>query len=420
MDVMGKEERARQKAGTIRPELEVLLCCAPARTDPAARDRLCTLLQNGANWDEVLANADRHRMSAILYEGIAAISQEVVSPEQMKSLGETVRSAGINTLALVGELLRLNQLFSTANIPAIPYKGPVLAALAYGNFSHRDYVDLDFALPQLYIPEAYKLLRAAGFLPQFDLREAHAGEHGFAPGQYTFQLAEKDILLELHTERTLRYYPIPIDFQELSSRTIRVPIAGQSLRTFSVEDTLVMLCVHGAKHFWERLFWVLDIAQLISLQNVNWTLFGGVAERMESTRVSLLGLYLANDLFGVSLPDSVLQRAREDKQVRLLAETIRERYMGNADATPGAWPRAVFRARSRDKFWPGLRHFVRLAMSPTEIDRQTVGFPRVLTPLYAVMRPWRLLREYGLGLKRPSREETQRKPDERGRPGDET
>jgi SAM-dependent methyltransferase len=43
---------------------------------------------------------------------------------------------------------------------------------------------------------------------------------------------------------------------------------------------------------------------------------------------------------------------------------------------------------------------LRLGISPTESDRQTVSLPRLLTPLYLVVRPWRLLREYGLGLKR--------------------
>jgi len=36
----------------------------------------------------------------------------------------------------------------------------------------------------------------------------------------------------------------------MSRRFITVEISGRKMRTFSVEDTLVMLCVHGAKHFW--------------------------------------------------------------------------------------------------------------------------------------------------------------------------
>ena len=43
---------------------------------------------------------------------------------------------------------------------------------------------------------------------------------------------------------------------------------------------------------------------------------------------------------------------------------------------------------------------LRLTMSPTERDRQTTPLPRFLAPLYVLLRPWRLLREYGFGFRR--------------------
>lgn len=64
--------------------------------------------------------------------------------------------------------------------------------------------------------------------------------------------------------------------------------------------TAVILCVHGVKHFWDRLAWVFDVAKLITVQKVDWVLLPQIAAEMKSTRVTLLGLYLANDLFGRS------------------------------------------------------------------------------------------------------------------------
>ncbi len=202
--------------------------------------------------------------------------------------------------SLLRELLRLHQVFEAAQILVIPYKGPLLARIAYGSFLRREYLDLDFAVEQKNIPETVAVLESAGYCPQFDPREAHAGQNGFAPGQYSFLSHPHKILAEFHTERTLRYFPIPIDFQDLTGRLMTVEIGGQRLRTFSIEDTLVMLCVHGAKHFWERLGWVLDIATLVAAQPVDWTLLNRIAAKMESTRVLHLGLYLAHDLFELS------------------------------------------------------------------------------------------------------------------------
>lgn len=400
MGAMGNERESLKQSGAIPPEMEILLRCACTRSDPAARVRFRQLLQNPLDWERVVNNASRQRMSAPLYECIHAEAPDLVPEQQLQPLRDAVRASAASAMILVGELLRLMPQFEAAKISAIPYKGPVLATLAYGSFARREYSDLDIALPQRSMPAAAALLQSEGYRPQFDLRQVHAGANGFAPGQYAFLSPRLDVLVELHTERTLRYYPAPVDFQEMTGRLIRVEIAGQSLRTFSVEDSLVMLCVHGAKHFWERLFWILDIAQLVAVQPVDWTLLFAIAAKMECTRILLLGLYLAHDLFAVPLPDMVMRQALGDPQVRRLAGQVREQYAGVSDPGKGVLRRARFRLRSRDKFWPGLRHLLRLGMSPTESDLNTVRLPRLFSPLYALVRPWRLLGEYGLGGKR--------------------
>lgn len=398
---MTEERGWRNCPGAARPELEINLCCGRALIDPAAKERVRSLIRNGLNWPEVLAIAARHRLSPAVYEIIAGAAEDMISPAQLNLLREATAPSTSAGMALLRELLRLHQLFGDAQIPVIPYKGPVLAWVAYGSFIRREYSDLDFVVEQKYIPDVVSLLKSAGYRPQFDPREAHAGQDGIAPGQYSFLSSHpQKILAEFHTERTLRYFPTPIDLQELTGRLMTVEIGEQRLRTFSVEDTLVMLCVHGAKHFWERLGWVLDIAKLAAAREVDWTLVAQIAAKMESTRVLLLGLYLAHDLFEVPLPVNVLEEIFRDRVVQELADKVYEQYTGISDSSAGVLPRAVFRIRSRDGIAQGLRHTLRLAMSPTESDREALRLPRWLTPLYMLVRPWRLLREYGSGLKR--------------------
>ena len=390
----------RNSAGAARPELGITLCCGRALIDPTETERIRLFIRNGLNWPDVVANAERHRLSPVVYEILAGAAQDLISPEQLNALRiATIRSTATG-MVLLRELLRLLEVFESAQIPVIPYKGPVLAWIAYGSFIRREYSDLDFAVEQKYIPAVAALLGSVGYLPQFDPREAHAERDGIAPGQYSFISQPQKSLAEFHTERTLRYFPTPVDFQDLTSRLMTVEIGRQRLRTFSIEDTLVMLCVHGAKHFWERLGWVLDVAKLVAGQAVDWTLVSQIAAKMESRRVLRLGLYLSSDLFGASLPEQLREEIGRDREVQELAEKVYEQYGGISDPGAGVLQRAVFRVRVRDGVGQGLRHTLRLAMSPTESDRQLVWLPRWLTPLYAFIRPWRLLREYGSGLKR--------------------
>jgi len=405
-EALTKEGRSRHWMDAIPAEQEIVLCSARGLIDPAAKARVRVLVGRGLNWREAAANATRHRMVPVLCEAIAAFGPDLIpSTADQQILSDALRESAANALELTAELLRLYRLFQAAQIPLIPYKGPVLGALAYGDFGKRDYVDLDFALQQRFIPQAVELLHSAGYRPAFDAQEGHAGRGAFVPGQYSFEPRGRRTHVEIHTERTLRYFPVPLDFQDMESRLIGVEIAGEILRTFSVEDTLVMLCVHGAKHFWERLGWIFDVAKLITVQRVDWALLLQTAVKMKSTRLVLLGLHLAHDLFGASVPESVLQQACKDSNVQELAQKVYEQYAGVSDPSAGVWARAAFRLRSRDGFGQGLRHMLRLVLSPTESDRETVRLPRSLAPLYWLVRPWRLVGEHGLSSKRRRRDE---------------
>ena len=65
-------------------------------------------------------------------------------------------------LFLTRELLNLLTLFETHQIPAIPFKGPVLAASVYGNLALRQFSDLDLIIHKQHVAKARELLVSAG------------------------------------------------------------------------------------------------------------------------------------------------------------------------------------------------------------------------------------------------------------------
>ena len=358
------------------------------------------MLERGVNWSDLLACSIQHRLGPFLHERLRAIPPAGITEDQQGALAGVAAAAARRSFAFLNEMLRLYRLFEAAGIPAIPFKGPALAWLAYPNFSQRTCSDLDLIVPQRYIPAAVSLVQSNGYRPLFDAMEVEVSHDRPAPGQYAFMTTGRQLALELHTERTLRYFSRPIDLEAMRARLITLKIADREVRTFSVEDLLVMLCVHGAKHFWERLAWIVDIAQLVTTCEVHWELLLQIADQTRSRRLLLLGLYLAHDLLGAPLPEPFLGRAQNDAHVRWLAGKVREQFADNSNTNFGVLPRAFFRLRSSDGRWQGLRQLIRLSASPTETDRSTIKLPGFLAPLYALVRPFRLLREYGFGLNR--------------------
>ena len=81
--------------------------------------------------------------------------------------------------------------------------------------------------------------------------------------------------MEVHTEKTLRYFPNSLAIEDLFERHVTLEFDGHDVPTLSNEDALVSACTHGAKHCWERFAWIADVAALIRARPVldwQWTI----------------------------------------------------------------------------------------------------------------------------------------------------
>jgi hypothetical protein len=380
-------------------ELEFVLQLTREKT-AASEARIRALLNAGLNWNEVMACAIQHKLLLVLQERLHAEFASRLDSFQQRTLSDFARSTGFKNMAFLGESLRLHRLFEPARIPAIPHRGPVLAWLAYHNFASRMYTDLDFVVPQRYIPQAILLLESAGYQPRFDPTAAQTGKNAQTSERYAFVNGSIRTLLELHTEKTLHYFPRRLNLDEMNSRVIPIEIGGEKLWTFGVEDTLMMLCVHGAEHFWERLGWILDVAKLITAAPLDWALAMRIAAANKCSRLLLLGLILAHDLFGSTLPQDILAMAQGDADVRWLVGKVLEEIEGISTSSTGALPRAAFRLRSQDGLRERASQLLRMTTGPAEMDQGTPRLPKGSPPLASVERSWSLLREQALGFRR--------------------
>jgi hypothetical protein len=83
--------------------------------------------------------------------------------------------------------------------------------------------------------------------------------------EYAFWHEGAGISLELQWEIIPRYFSFFWDFISLRERSQRVSLGGGDVSTFVPEDLMLVLCVHGSKHLWERLFWLCDLGETVDL-----------------------------------------------------------------------------------------------------------------------------------------------------------
>ena len=372
--------------------LESVLLCAQTRVDSDTSKQILALAANEPDWDAILKAACEHSLVPIFCRNIEAYGGEALPFSWRRRFsGEFLRNSCRN-LALAAELFRVLEALERHGVCATPYKGPILAAEAYGDAAMRQFSDLDIIVPQRQIVAAHDALLALGFRPVVCGVEPQAAGRQ-VPGQYAYQ-NNTETMVELHTELTLRYFPRRLDLAELCGRREFVQVAGRPVLTFSSDDTLLLLCVHGSKHFWERLGWIADIAALTRASRpVDWAIAMKRARKWGIRRMVLLGAGLAEQLFQAPLPNEVTDCLRSDATARrLIARTCR-RVFAAEPVQLGVFSRFAFRVRMRGPLAHGLPYAIRLALVPTEFE--TGAHARYLRPVHALLRPLRLARTYG-------------------------
>ena len=390
---MTGDERLLAKGSVNRPEIELLLCCARTSQDPGRADRIHTLLRKGINWEYILPLAERHGVAPLLYWNLNATCPEAVAEDVMAQLRVHFHANGRRNLVLTGELLKILDALEEREIPAIPYKGPVLATVAYGNLALREFGDLDLLVRKDDAMKAREVLSSLGYIPRYRMTQAQEAAFLNYDRQYTL-IRDDGCVVELHWTVTPRAIYFLLGPEYLWKRVERVALGGGAVASFSPEDLLLVLCVHGSAHLWERIGWICDIAELVRVSgNVDWERLVKRANAQNSKRMLLLGLFLAHNLLDADLPERVLREARTNAEIKALAAEVHRRLfsedLGAHELFEGS-ARWRFHFRMIERLRDKLRYCIHRATTPTLSDWELVQLPTVLFPCYPLLRPMRL------------------------------
>jgi len=381
-----------------RPEMTLLLACASAPMDRSKSENIRLLLQQEIDWPYLKRIAHQHGLTSLLFENLRTFCMEKVPEEILMQLREHAIANARRNLFLTGELLRILHLFEANGISAIPYKGPVLAAWAYGDIALREFSDLDILIPKEDVLKARDLLVSQGYRLPFQTDEG-AVIHQRSQYEVLLTLGQSRVHVELKWEIIDGYFSCPLDARSLWKRKRPILLADREILTFSPEDLLLILCIHGTKHLWSSLMWVCDVAALVRVsKDLNWDWLLGTSEALGSRRMLFLGLFLAKTLLGTSLPEDVGQQVEADRSVKGLAEEVWRRIFGKADLSSTVWTSLAFHCKARERLKDRARYGYRLLVTTTPGDRTLLDASSSLSSLSPYIRPFRLARKYGKSL----------------------
>ena len=342
-------------------------------------------------------------MAALLFRRTTDHCREAPPPPALGALAGACRAGSTRALRQEVRLLDALTCLDGVGIAAVPFKGPLLSKLAYGDAGLRYSSDLDVLVSAADLPKAARTLEAAGWRV---VSQDQLALHGFledAECELLLEHTATGLFLELHWRTGPRIAHASIPAEPLIGRAEPCELLGRPIRCLRHDDHFLVLCLHGATHVWDHLELVATIAEFFARELAgDWVELLRRACALGCRRRVLIAAALARGLAGVTLPAAVERALAADPGAGRLAQQA----AAQLEAVPG--PRSLLR-RLRSLYWQSaaldttparLRHLAARVLVPGGRELDWMPMPRPRSGVYYVLRPLRLATEYARGTAR--------------------
>jgi len=353
----------------LDPEARLVARCAQARPSLGAKNDIGQLFDRELHWPAVLQHVQQHQVAPLAHQNLKAHWAHV-PPAVRTELEQQARIIAFRNLQHMQALLEVVQKLEEQELPVIPFKGPTLAAVAYGNVAHRPFVDLDILARRKDVPAIRNALIDADYHPAKEMDPDEEKAYIDTGLGYEFVHQRKGTVVEVHWTFFYEIYAFKLAPDAVWGRHEWVSLSGTNVRSLAPEDLFLYLCAHGTKHRWSRLKWIADVAALVRSQSsINWQTVVHRACDLGVQRMLHLGMLLADAVLDADIPSPMQRAVRDDQTARALAQQVCAEWLfRDPDAPPTPeWEVFRFHLRERERWrdrWPYIKHHLELWALP--------------------------------------------------------
>ena len=234
------------------------------------------------------------------------------------------------------------------------------------------------------------LFRSAGYVSRYGMSAAQERIVQGSFGHSVFVRSADEAPVELHWRFARAIYPWTLPVDDVFSRACYIDIAGVSVLTSDPLDSTLLQCMHGARHEWESLEWLVALDSTLRRTHIDSGALLERATRHRSRRALLLAALLLRDLLkSDAAPRELIALAERDSNVMQLATEIVARF--TEELTTGPRTGRRFAMRLMDGNADRANYLLRSAFEPTLREWEMLPLPNPMLPLYYLIRPVRLL-----------------------------
>jgi hypothetical protein len=377
-------------------EFRVALACASGASHLGTP--IVELLRQGVDWDLLLDTVEQHGLAPLLYRNVADLDGGVVPTPVWTRLKAHYKTNVMRNLALGNELQRVVLALQRSGVEALAYKGPVLARSLYGDVAMRDMCDLDVLVRTGEVDKTIDTLLELRYQPLQELSRQQQAALLRNECERVFQHCSNRFVVDLHWSVVPPHLCLHFDFESLWRDRICEPLGGTGIPTLCAEDLVVVLSVHGGKHFWQQLAWLADFARCAAtIGTDSWVSVLHRADYVGSRRLLALAVFLARQLLGHRFPPLVEKEADLDRTVQRVGQAICDRLAQGRLAGSDDKVRWLALVKLADSRWDQARCVYRYAFSSGIREWSQMRLPKSMFWLYPGVRLIWLLRKVTAG-----------------------
>jgi len=368
------------------PEFDLLLSLARTARDG---ERVNAIVNAGVDWRVLLDLATRHGVRPLVYRSLLNVCWDQVPADVRVEWEDAYRSITGRNRFVTGELLRITSAFRSTGIQLVSLKGPVLAEMAYGDSTLREFTDLDLLVRVADFPRACELLKQLGYNPSLEIDSDRAIEFLWHQGEFMFNSGFGGPEIDLHWRVATKHTALSMEADSFWPRFQPMQIAGEDVLSFAPQDLPLYLASQGGQDQWSDLRRFCDLTEFLRRHaDLDWSELIESARRLRGLRVLLLGLQLARELLGAELPAAVVERIDKDTALpKFSAQAVKKL---EAHDPPGAVRLFVFQTDAKERWQEKVALVVGRLTDRTASDARWMMLPKSLWWLYPVLRPLRM------------------------------
>jgi len=386
----------------MQPEANIVSLCARAFFSSSQSSSLREALTRAVDWPAVETQAERQCVSPIVAHALLQHAADLLPEQRIASWQDKLRGVTRQNLMWLQEWRRLLGLFDEAAIPAISFKGPALALIAYGDLTLREFHDLDLLVHPGDVVQAKNILQRTGYTlwtPTLgDSQETLLRSNN---RQLRFTHPDRRTAVDLHWGLLHEMFSFQLGIADVFASAKLERRDEATFLALSSEHSLLYLCAHGTKNCWAHLSELCDIAAQVNADpNLDWDKCFRLAESSGCDRLLKHTLLLVEGVLAIRLPDAAKQYSTGDENALRLSKTAESLFYSPA---PGYWRTLQYHVAFAKTPREQARFIFSRVFAPAEPDWDRIRLPRRLFFLYYLIRPFRFLQEQTAKLARSHR-----------------